>query len=297
MQLDFCPITLEGRAEYRRLLAQCPQVASDYSFVNLFGWREHYGLEWAFSHGLAWIRQTKPANMFWAPVGPWWTFDWAAHAGCMAGQHIIRVPETLTEHWIKTLRDALPPRLSEARGMWDYLYRVGDMVALEGPRYAKKKKLLDEFRLAHPAEYSPLTADCVEEVLEMQFEWCQWRDCEDSPSLVAENEAIAQVLENWDALPELLGGGIRVGGRLVAYTVAEALTDDTLLIHFEKAHTSYNGAYQAINQMFLEHNQSSRAWVNREQDMDEDGLRKAKLSYNPSDFLRKFEVRFGQPTA
>ena len=293
MELEFSPITLDKRQEYHALLADCPQVASDYSFVNLFGWRDMYGLEWAFAHGLAWIRQTNPKPVLWAPVGPWFGRDWSACRDCMAGANFIRVPEMLVERWIKDLKPLLPPKLGEARGMWDYLYRVPDMVALEGKRYAKKRAQLEEFRLQVDAHYAPLTADCVEDVLEMQFEWCQWRDCEDSPSLVAENEAITQVLESWDSLPELKGGALRVDGKIVAYTVAEVLCPDTLLIHFEKAHTSLPGAYQAINQMFLAHEGTEYAWVNREQDMNEDGLRKAKLSYNPTDFLRKFDVSFG----
>ena len=77
---------------------------------------------------------------------------------------------------------------------------------------------------------------------------------------------------------------------MAAYTVAEALTPDTLVIHFEKGDTQYKGIYQAINQMFLAHEADSYKWVNREQDLNDEGLRKAKLSYHPADFLRKYRV-------
>ena len=76
---------------------------------------------------------------------------------------------------------------------------------------------------------------------------------------------------------------------MVAFTVAETMADETALIHFEKGLTSYKGVYQAINQMFLADN-SHLQRVNREQDMGEEGLRRAKRSYHPVDFVRKYKV-------
>jgi hypothetical protein len=291
-ELHFAPVDLDRREEYQALLAATPQIASDYSFVNLYGWREVYGLEWAFDHGYAWIRQTVPYTVWWAPVGPWLDHDWSGCVECMRGNRFVRVPEKLAESWLP-----LAPQVSNARGMWDYVYRVTDLVDLPDPRYQKKRAKLEAFQASYAHDYHEMSPDCVEDVLEMQEDWCRWRDCGDSQALLAENEAIVRVLEDWDRLPGLMGGTIRTNGngrgdRIVAYTVAEALTDDTVLIHFEKAHTEFEGAYQAINQYFLARSAPDFVYVNREQDLDEPGLRKAKLSYNPSGFLQKFEVAF-----
>jgi hypothetical protein len=88
-----------------------------------------------------------------------------------------------------------------------------------------------------------------------------------------------------------MGGLLRVAGRLVAYTVAERLATDTLLIHFEKGNPNFKGVYQAINQAFLAHNaEAAIRWVNREQDLGDEGLRRAKLSYHPETFVKKYEV-------
>jgi hypothetical protein len=81
-----------------------------------------------------------------------------------------------------------------------------------------------------------------------------------------------------------------VEGRMAAYTVAEPYAGDSMLIHFEKADQSVKGAYQAINQAFLLHGAEGCRRVNREQDLDDDGLRKAKLSYQPIDFVKKYKV-------
>jgi len=77
---------------------------------------------------------------------------------------------------------------------------------------------------------------------------------------------------------------------MAAYTIAEKLSEDTIVIHFEKGNAAYKGVYQAINQMFLEHTGDNLKTVNREQDLGDAGLRKAKLSYNPSDFIKKYRV-------
>jgi hypothetical protein len=106
--------------------------------------------------------------------------------------------------------------------------------------------------------------------------------------LSAENRVIEKVLKNWSSLKGLTGGALLINDDIVAYTVAEMLDSGSLVIHFEKGNPDYKGVYQAINQMFLEHFGNPDILVNREQDLGDEGLRKAKLSYNPVDFLRKF---------
>jgi hypothetical protein len=136
----------------------------------------------------------------------------------------------------------------------------------------------------------PLGPELIDCALTMQEDWCTWRDCESSETLAAENRAIARVLQAWDKLEGITGCAILVDREMVAYTVAEQLTDDMLLIHFEKGKSDYKGIYQAVNQMFLAHTGSNATVVNREQDLGDGGLRKAKLSYHPVDFLRKYRI-------
>ncbi|GFK93640.1 hypothetical protein NNJEOMEG_01474 [Fundidesulfovibrio magnetotacticus] len=289
MKRAFEPLALGGRDEYLARLARCPQKVSDYSFANLWGWCEEYGLEWSFGDSHVWLRQTRPETVYWAPVGPWETVDWSRCPTLNGGGSFIRVPARLADIW----SEALPGRVevSEAREHWDYVYLVSELSALSGNRFHKKKNLLNQFTKNYAYEYHPLTADCIEEVLQMQMEWCVWREAECDATLAAENRAIARVVKDWDRLPNLLGGAVRVEGRMIAYTVAEALDDSMLVIHFEKGSNGFKGVYQAVNQMFLEHQGQGFTHVNREQDLGDEGLRKAKLSYNPALFLEKRAVR------
>ncbi|MBG0774974.1 MAG: DUF2156 domain-containing protein [Desulfovibrionaceae bacterium] len=282
------PISLKRYPEYMDRLAECPQQVSDYSFANIWGWAEEYGLEWYWGDSCVWLRQTRPEVVNWAPVGAWDKADWSRCPTLPTVEKFTRVPERLALHWQEVLDGKV--ELVEARGHWDYVYEVGRLAELRGNKLHRKKNLVNQFRKIYDFQYLPITADCIEETLEMQDEWLAWQELEDSRALKAENRAIARVLKDWDTLPNLLGGTLRIDGRIVAYTVAEPITDDTLVIHFEKGHPAFKGVYQAINQSFLKHAGLGYSWVNREQDLDDEGLRKAKMSYYPDTFMKKYTV-------
>jgi hypothetical protein len=286
MDLDFTTITLDRQDEYLDLLKQTPQITSDYSFVNLWAWAEEHGLSWAWHGGLVWIRQTKPALVYWAPVGPWSSINWQEVMPRLEGHPFVRLPEPLA---LLMAHSHPRARIKTRRDHWDYLYSVPELVALSGNRFHAKQNLLHQFRNSYLWRYEAMTAGLIEQVLAMQSEWCAWRDCDASPELAAEDRAIAKVLGSFLNLRALLGGVILIDSRVVAFTVAEPLSSDTLVIHFEKGMGSYKGVYQAINREFLAA-QPGFALVNREQDVDNEGLRRAKLSYNPVGFLIKYEL-------
>jgi hypothetical protein len=290
MDLRFEPNSLDRQGDYLEIFSRCPQIASDYSFLNLWAWAEEYGLTWAWDGDLVWIRQNLPEEFFWAPVGLWDAIDWQSRLRLRASARSIftRVPEKLTNLWRKTFSQEI--HIEEERGNWDYIYRVSDLVELKGNRYHKKKNLLNQFDRKYDFSYQPFGAEMVEQAMAMQTDWCTWRDCESSDILSSENRAIFRILKEWKQLAGLFGGALVVDGSMVAYTVAEALTRDMLLIHFEKADTQYKGIYQAINQKFLANSAAEYTFVNREQDLDDEGLRKSKLSYHPEDYLEKFRI-------
>jgi uncharacterized protein len=290
MALQFEPINIDRQQDYLELFRACSQKASDYSFVNIWGWADEYGLMWAWDENLVWIKQTRPETVFWSPVGAWEDKNWQKiMASNISGPAVfIRIPETLMSIW-KNCGYSISS-IDEARGHWDYLYSVEELIELKGNRFHKKKNLLLQFMKTYKYEYIPMGRDTVNKALSMQEDWCTWRDCEASETLSSENRVIEKVLGAWHELSGLKGGAVMADGKIAGYTVAEKLSDDTLLIHFEKGNQDIKGAYQAINQMFLEHNRNGFERVNREQDLDDEGLRKAKLSYNPVGFMKKYRI-------
>jgi hypothetical protein len=292
MQLSFEPIDLQRQSNYHQRLAQCAQISSDYSFINLWSWADEYGLQWAWQDHLVWIKQTRPAETLWAPMGDWQSVDWPSvlQAAGSCCPRMIRVPEVLLEIWKAQSKTTI--EIAETREHWDYLYDRQELIDLSGNRFHKKKNLLNQFKNKYDAVYLPFGPEMVAQAKGMQEDWCTWRDCEGSDTLAAENKAIAKVLDNWQQLSGVTGGGLLVESTLAAYTVAEVMPDNSLVIHFEKACPDFKGSYQAINQMFLSNDPNPCTLVNREQDLGDEGLRKAKLSYNPVDFVRKYRVTF-----
>ena len=115
------------------------------------------------------------------------------------------------------------------------------------------------------------------------------QDGEEVTELCLENTAIANALKNFDIL-KMEGGLLRAGGRVIAVTIGEPLNRRVFVTHFEKADTDYDGAYTMINQQFALNRLSGYEYINREEDMGKEGLRKAKLSYYPVLLLEKFSA-------
>ncbi|HVN71028.1 MAG TPA: hypothetical protein VMU10_03300, partial [Desulfomonilia bacterium] len=65
--MNFEPISLSRKDSYNKLLAVSRLTASDYSFINLWGWTEECGLSWAWEDRLVWIKQEIPEPFLWAP--------------------------------------------------------------------------------------------------------------------------------------------------------------------------------------------------------------------------------------
>ena len=291
MDKIFSPISLDGQTEYNRHLALCGQKPSDYSFINLWGWGREYGLEWAFIDECVLIRQTFPQTLFWAPVGDWGRVDWGKlRAALPADACFIRIPEELKIIWEAKLPGV---QVTECRDHWDYLYDVSELIELKGRKFHNKKNLMNQFLRDHDAKFVLLDEKTVECALALQTDWFLWRNTENDRTLEAENLAIVKVMHDWSRLQGLIGAGLVVDEKMIAYTIAEALDETSVVIHFEKGCPNYKGVYQAINQMFLERCCREFRIVNREQDLGDEGLRKAKLSYNPVGFLKKYTVCLG----
>ena len=96
-----------------------------------------------------------------------------------------------------------------------------------------------------------------------------------------------RILENAKELGVTVGG-IYVDGELIAFSVGEAQTPNMALIHLEYANTEFRGAFNIINQQFTKNEWSSFKYINREEDMGLEGLRKAKMAYRPVKMIEKY---------
>ncbi len=279
-------ITLDLVHEYTSYFVKTPQKAADYSFTNLWGWADYYGLGLAFDNNLCWVYQEKPLPRLWAPLGDWAATDFTAIPFLNDKKRTIyRVPSKLTEQ----LKSQFGARVeeTESREHWEYLYNQSDLATLSGNKFHKKKNHVNAYTKAYGIDYRPIDDGNIEQVLALQEDWCKWRDCENSPALQAESDVIFRVVGNWNRLPGLVGGALYVEDTMVAFSIGEALDAENFVVHFEKVQPDYKGIYQAMNQTFAANAAAGCQFINREQDMGEEGLRQAKLTYNPVGFLEK----------
>ena len=120
----------------------------------------------------------------------------------------------------------------------------------------------------------------------MALKWRNDNGCEEDAEKNAEMCVTLNALRLFEEL-ELTGGILRVDGEIVAFTIGEPVSSDTFVVHIEKAYAGIPGAYNMINQQFVEHECKNYTYVNREEDTGAEGLRKAKLSYRPVFLVEK----------
>ncbi len=172
----------------------------------------------------------------------------------------------------------------------DYIYLSENLINLSGKKYQAKRNLIRRFKDNPDWSYEQITKDNVNECIALNYIWSDDKNIAVSNDMRMEIGACNTALAHLEVLG-LIGGLIRREGKVVAYSIGEKLTDDTFVIHFEKA-LDIKGCYQTINNEFASRNCVGLKYVNREEDAGEDGLRKAKLSYNPEIILHKYEAKF-----
>lgn len=289
---DFKPLGIEDKALFDRFFREDPPLISEMTFTNLFMWRHRYRPVWLLSEGclLILFRPEKGPLYGLPPAGKGDKGKALAALCAEIGKvseeiRICRAPEDfVTAHVDLSLYTCLPDRDNS-----DYVYLTRDLIQLPGNKYHRKKNHLNQFVKRYDFEYRPLDINLVECVLDMQEAWCQMRECMADPDLLAEDYAIREALTRFED-HGYAGGAILMDSRIEAFSIGEPLNRDTAVIHIEKANPRINGLYTAINQLFCKEAWSSFTYINREQDMGVEGLRKAKESYYPHHMVNKYTV-------
>lgn len=172
-------------------------------------------------------------------------------------------------------------------GFNDYIYLATDLANLSGKKYHSKRNHIANFKRNNPNWcYEPIDENNIDECIELHTNWIEDRD-ENDADYSLEFDAVLKGFENYERLG-FDGGIIRVNGKAIAYTYGERKSEELFVSHFEKAPNSIHGAYAIINQQFAEHLLSMGVkYINREEDLGLEGLRKAKQSYHPYLWLKK----------
>ena len=186
-------------------------------------------------------------------------------------------------------------RIYHDRDGYDYVYHIDDLADLKGRKFQRKRNHVNRFYDAHPnCRLEPITPANLEAVQDMASSWYLHRQQKDPDGdFHLEQLALMRALADPFKLG-LEGLALLEGDKVLAFSLASQLSADTFDIHFEKARDDVDGAYTAINQAFakyLRDKYPQTRYLNREDDMGLEGLRKAKLSYNPAHLVEKYWAR------
>ena len=193
----------------------------------------------------------------------------------------------------KRLNDILPEEFefTTKRDYSDYIYLRSDLATLTGKKFQSKRNHINRFKKEYTYKYVPITPDRVQECLYLEAEWCKANDCDKQDGTGNERQAIVFALEHFEELG-LSGGILYANDKIVAFTFGMPINKETFGVHVEKADTTVDGAYAMINFEFANHIPETFTYINREEDLGIEGLRKAKLSYQPETILEKFVAHY-----
>ena len=202
------------------------------------------------------------------------------------------------------IEDAFPDTfdIKPDRDFADYIYEREKLTNLSGKKLQSKRNHINKFKSLYPDyKYRELTTELIPQCLELERQWrTVSKDDGDTTDLdeglSEELRSMTRAFNNWDELG-LTGGTIWVDDKLVAFTFGCPINQSTFDVCVEKADVNYEGAFTIINQEFVRHLPEQYFYINREEDMGDEGLRRAKLSYKLDILLEKNVVMELQPLA
>jgi hypothetical protein len=177
---------------------------------------------------------------------------------------------------------------------FDYMYRTESLATLAGKKLHGKKNHCNRFEAENTWDFVPLTRELVPGCLEMLETWTNENADRLSDGIADEHDAIVRGFDAFEEL-ELLGGVLRIDGRIVGFTVGDIINSDTCDVHFEKAYTEINGAYPMVTREFarmMQREHPEIVYLNREDDMGQESMRRAKESFQPEYLLKKYTARY-----
>jgi uncharacterized protein len=283
---DFRPLEIEDMNIFNKAFNIKPVLISEFTFANLYGWREIYGFEAAFMDPTIILRSGSGGqNRFFEPIGEGDTRSAIEHILEDTGGAFIRIPEATRAMFENGPRFKIVADIDN----YDYLYNTADLIALAGKKYDGKRNLIKKLKSMHEYEYIKLDPSHVDECFEFEELWCTIRDCDSVEGLNNERRAIREMIKNCE-LFGLFAGAVKLEGRIRAVAIGQRLNGNTLVMHVLKADPNITGLYQLIFNEFLIREAKGFDFVNLEQDLGIEGLRKSKLSYHPVSMIKKFSL-------
>lgn len=300
MNLNFKPVEAEDLEKLNPFFCKRPNKTCDSVFLDSFIWREYYNVRYAVSDNKAilWLMDLDGKTGSAMPICSeedleyyFWKLVEYFNTELKAPLYINLADEEAVEQLdLKNMPDKF--KITEQVDLKDYLYDGNAMRTLSGKKLHKKKNHLNAFKREYEGRYEYRRLCCSDrgDVWKFLERWREEKGEEVEEHLDYEVRGIHEILKNCSLLNVRMSG-VYIDGHLEAFTIGSYNPlEQMAVIHIEKANPEIRGLYQFINQQFLIEEFPEAVLINREDDLGLEGLRKAKLSYNPIDYARKYQV-------
>lgn len=301
MRLEFKPIDADAAEILPPFFGRRPNKTCDSVFLDSYLWREYYNVRYAISDNKAvqWLMEHEGVVSSAMPACAQEDLEHYFHEITDYFNQVLHLPLVIhlaDEEAVKSLGlEEMTERftVTEQDDLKDYLYEGEKLRTLSGKKLHKKKNNLNYFLKNYEGRfvYRSLCCSDREDVWRFLDRWREAKGEETEEHLDYEVRGIHDILKNCAGF-QVRMGGVYIDGKLEAFTIGSYnRLEDMAIIHIEKANPEIRGLYQYINQQFLVHEFPKVQLVNREDDLGIEGLRKAKMSYNPVGFARKYEIK------
>jgi len=290
--IPFEKLQLSQKDRLQGYLLEAGKEGCEYSFANLFLWGRKKVVE--RDGFLLILSQFDRKTVYIFPVGQGdmkAVLDAIIHDAEMRG--IPCCLAALTEQECRQVEELYPGRFSFYcdRDSYDYIYSIDDLADLKGRKLQKKRNHLNRFEQNHPdAKIVPLDESNRVAAFMLAEQWYENRRAADpNHDYHLEHQALHRAFAFYPQL-DMEGVVLMEQGKVLAFAMGSRLNRNTFDIHFEKALDTTDGAYAAVNRGFaryLREKHPDVKWLNREDDLGIEGLRKAKLSYYPDHMVEK----------
>ena len=167
----------------------------------------------------------------------------------------------------------------------DYIYNAQDLISLAGKKFHSKRNFVNRFASKYDYSFKEYESKDHDTVISLFDKW----SLNKNDDLMNERDAIDRSLNYYVEL-ELKIGLLFVKNELVGFSIVDPGKNGTAHYLFEKASIEYEGAYQTINYLTCKTFLYNAKYINRQEDMGMEGLRKSKLSYYPTIILDKYNI-------
>lgn len=269
------------------LASNSPQM-SEYTFTNLFSWNDPVRYIGEFQSHLICASHTEEGTCLLQPIGP------------NPSEVILALGSQFRVSW-EPIDEVTAMKLNGSfvveplRDHFDYLYLRKDLASLEGPNFSRQRKVVRKFRKDFSPVVKRLEIGRTEECEEVYKRWGANKTVtlgdEADRWKIWESNAILTALRNYSQW-NLQGFVVEIDSVTQAFALGEALNPDTFVIHFSKTGMDDPGLPRFVLNEIAGLIDPGFTFVNRMQDLGISGLREAKLSWNPIDLVKKFQVRY-----